>query len=273
MKKTYRENLPEELIQVVAHAKNIVAFTGAGMSAESGIPTFRDRGGIWDRFDPEEVGTPAGIISLLTRNPEKILSFLKESFDTMRAAFPNPGHIAISELEKLNLLKFVITQNIDNLHSEAGNSNVIELHGNLYRFKCMKCGKKIKYSKSDFFQLAEKILESDKFSIENIISAVPRCSCGGIMRIDVVLFGEPVQDMDRAYEEASRADVMLVVGTSGVVYPAASIPMVAKRHGATIIEINPSTSGFSEIVDWRLEGTSATLLNKLVQMVKEFMLT
>ncbi len=267
--KIIKTNIPDEVIRTIATAHNIVAFSGAGISAESGIPTFRDKGGLWDRFNPEEVGTTTGLISLMTNQPSRVLAFLRESFETIRNALPNQGHIAISELEKLKLIKTVITQNIDNLHSEAGNSNVIELHGNLYRFKCIKCGRKEKYSKKKFFELADNILSLKEFNFDNLISNIPRCTCGGIMRIDVVLFGEPVQEMEHAYEEASKADVMLVVGTSGVVYPAASIPVVAKRAGAKIIEINPTASGFGNIVDWWIEGTSAVVLSKILDEVKK----
>lgn len=264
-----KNNIFDEVIKTVALAHNIVVFSGAGISAESGIPTFRDKGGLWDRFNPEEVGTTTGLISLMTNHPDRVSAFLKESFETIRNALPNQGHIAISELEKLKLSKTVITQNIDNLHSEAGNSNVIELHGNLYRFKCIKCGRKEKYSKKKFFELADNILFQNEFNFDILLSNIPRCTCGGIMRIDVVLFGEPVQEMERAYEEASKADVMLVVGTSGVVYPAASIPVVAKRAGAKIIEINPTASGFGNIVDWWIEGTSAVVLSKILDKVKK----
>lgn len=262
-------NIPDEVIKTIATAHNIVAFSGAGISAESGIPTFRDKGGLWEKFDPEEVGTTAGLIALMTSHPDRVLAFLKESFETIRNALPNKGHIAISELEKLKLLKTVITQNIDNLHSEAGNTNVIELHGNLYRFKCIKCGRKEKYTKKQFFELADRILSKEEFNFDILLSNIPRCTCGGIMRIDVVLFGEPVLEMERAYEEASKADVMLVVGTSGVVYPAASIPIVAKRAGAKIVEINPTASGFGNIVDWLIEGTSAVVLSKILDEVKK----
>jgi NAD-dependent deacetylase len=267
-RKVIKGDIPDDIINTVASAHNIVVFSGAGISAESGIPTFRDKGGLWDRFDPAEVGTPNGLVSLMMNHPERVFDFLKESFDTIKNAHPNEGHIAIAELENLKLSKTVITQNIDNLHIEAGNTNVIELHGNLYRFKCTKCGRREKYSKSQFFELADRILSQKGFNLENILANVPRCACGGIMRIDVVLFGEPVQDMERAYEEAAEADVMLVVGTSGVVYPAASIPVVAKRAGAKIIEINPSVSGFGEIIDWWIEGTSARILKNLLEKVK-----
>lgn len=270
-KKIIKGEIPEEVISIIAKARNIVVFSGAGISAESGIPTFRDKGGLWDRFDPEEVGTTSGLLSLIMSQPQKIFNFLKESFATIRNAEPNPGHYAISELEKLKLLRIVITQNIDNLHTEAGNSDVIELHGNIYRFRCIQCGKKQKYTKKDFFDIVDRILSLDGFNLEKLLGNVPKCSCGGIMRIDVVLFGEPVQDMERAYIEASKADVMLVVGTSGVVYPAASVPIVSKRAGAKIIEINPTVSGFGDIIDWWIEGKSANVLKTLVDEVKKFL--
>lgn len=265
------EKIPEEVIEIIAKAKNIVAFSGAGISAESGIPTFRDKGGLWDRFNPEEVGTTGGLLSLLTKSPERILAFLKESFDTIRNAMPNPGHRALFELEKLKLLKTVITQNIDNLHTEAGNTQVIELHGNLYRMRCIRCGKRLKYSKGEFFKLADEILNLEHFNLENIIAKVPRCDCGGIMRIDVVFFGEAVHDMDIAYEEARKADVMIIVGTSGVVYPAASVPLVARRGGAKIIEINPTISGFGDIVDWWIEGYSSSVLKNIIERIKDYL--
>ncbi|HEY4716769.1 MAG TPA: NAD-dependent deacylase [bacterium] len=258
-----------DIVETIVHAKHLVAFSGAGISAESGIPTFRDPGGLWDKFDPKEVGTTEGLFSLINKNSEKLLAFLRESFNAIRNAQPNDGHLALSAMEKTNLLKTVITQNIDNLHYEAGNTDVIELHGNLYRLNCLRCGERKKLNKNGFFKIADEILSVDKIDIQYIISKAPRCFCGGIMRIDVVLFGESVQDIDKAYEVAAKTDVMLVVGTSGVVYPAASVPYIAKRAGAKILEVNYGISSFSDIADWWLKGTSATLLSSLFNEIKK----
>ena len=163
-----------------------MAFTGAGVSAESGIPTFRDPGGLWDRFSPDDFGT--GGLSMLTGLSSVGREFLQEMLDTFSQAGPNPGHLALAELEGMGILRSVITQNVDNLHIEAGNTKVIEVHGNFYRFRCLVCGERFKLQREELLSLMRRIAEaSGELDLQGLI---PTCRCGGIARIDAVGFGK-----------------------------------------------------------------------------------
>ncbi len=256
--------LLKEAAAIIAEAKNLVAFSGAGVSAESGIPTFRDPGGIWDRFSPDDFGT--GGLSMLTGLSQRGSEFLKEMLTSFGKAEPNPGHIALAELERMGILRSVITQNVDNLSIEAGNTRVIEVHGNFYRFRCLVCGGKFKLAKEDFLSLLERIADAPEG--EDLSGLIPRCRCGGVTRIDVVGFGEPVEDFAQAEAEARSCDVMLALGTSGVVTPAAFIPRFAKRAGARVIEINPTGCYFPEIVDLYIGEKTGVALPMIVEVVR-----
>jgi len=255
--------------EILLESKFAIAFTGAGVSQESGIPTFRDPGGIWDMVSPEEFGTPQGLLSSVMKNPEKVRNFLKKSLETMFSAKPNKGHIALAELEKEGVIKWVITQNIDNLHQDAGSKNVIEFHGNLYRWRCMNCRKVKKMDKEEFIALTSKILDKEPFNFGFLLEMVPRCECGGIMRIDVVLFGEPVQDLDRGFKIASEADAVLVLGTSGVVYPAALVPKIVSERGGKVIEINPHSPGYKAITDVYINSSFASAMPLIAEEIKK----
>ena len=259
----------ESAARIIAEAKYAVAFSGAGMSAESGIPTFRDPGGIWDRFDPAEVGTSEGIIQLAMRQPERIRDFLLEAVDTFEKADPNPGHYGLAELEKMGILHSVVTQNIDDFHTIAGNTRVFEVHGNLYRFRCLSCGKAEKHTRDEVLAKVNDVLDAPNFEVQNLLEIVPQCMCGGIMRPDVVMFGEAVQQMGESYNEARSCDVMLVLGTSGVVWPAAGVPYEAAKAKAKVVEINPTTSAFSDISDVWVEAPSGEAMPRIMDLVKE----
>lgn len=266
------EDLIEEAAHLVRKAKNLVAFTGAGISAESGIPTFRDPGGLWDRFDPYELGG-GDIFSSLFRGsgiPSKAAEFVSEMLSVLEKAHPNPGHLALGELERMGILRSVITQNIDNLHREAGNSLVIEVHGNIYRLACLGCGTKISLGREELFTLGRKLVELlQRGDLQGLVALASRCWCGGICRLDVVGFGEPVQDMPQAIQEAKGADVFLILGTSGAVYPAAYLPEYAKGAGAKLIEINVTGCYFQELVDIGIIGKTGEVLPRIVERVKE----
>lgn len=256
--------------EIVAEAKNLVAFSGAGVSAESGIPTFRDPGGIWDRFDPNEVGTTGGMLSAAAKNPEAIRSFLSETVETFEKAQPNPGHFALAELERMKILRSVITQNIDDLHSQAGNTRVFEVHGNLYRQRCLSCDKKIKLTKEEYLSKARSVLiEAKEFDLSNLLTLMPTCECGSSMRPDVVMFGEAVQVVPESIQESSTCDVMLILGTSGVVYPAASLPRYARESGAKIIDINPREHPFADISDVVISEKTGAALPRILEEVKK----
>ncbi len=251
---------------------HVVAFTGAGVSQESGIPTFRDPGGLWDRFNPMEFGTTQGIIDLARNNPGKLIDFLTDSINSISNAPPNPAHIAIAELERLGLLDCVITQNIDNLHQAAGSRNVIEVHGNIYVFRCTQCNETFKFTKDDFIAFLRKaITELASGSMERIINTMPACACGGKARLDVVLFGEPVHMIPESYREVEQAKVVLIVGTSGTVYPVSEIPRYAKKSGAVIIDVNPRETFYSDIDTYMLRGPAGVVMPQLLDYVKSML--
>jgi NAD-dependent deacetylase len=268
-----KNNLSEEIqkaAEILSQAKSAVIFSGAGMSAESGIATFRDPGGLWDRFDPAEVGTAAGIMSLLSEGGDTIREIIREVVETFKLARPNAGHLALAELERMGMVRSVITQNIDNLHREAGSTRVFEVHGNLYRFRCLNCENKFFVDRSDFLErLGDIARGSGPLSLEGIMERVPRCSCGGVSRPDVVMFGESVQELGEAIFEAHQSDVMLILGTSGVVYPAAMVPQEARKAGAVLIEINPTEVVFASKNDVYIREKAAVALPLIVEEVKK----
>ncbi|UCD59295.1 MAG: Sir2 family NAD-dependent protein deacetylase [Candidatus Hydrogenedentota bacterium] len=251
---------------MIVEKGRVVAFSGAGVSKESGIPTFRDPGGLWDRFEP---GASGGIMGVVSAFPGRAPDILEELLTTFRQARPNPGHLALAELEQLGLLHSVITQNIDNLHREAGNTVVYELHGSVYRLRCLGCGKKVPRERETFLnEFAELIAEMRQKGTHNIFALMPRCECGGMFRPDFVAFGEAVQDLQESIAASSACRVMLVLGTSGVVYPAASLPSYAQDAGATIVEINPKKSALTHLADYFLQGPTGELLPRVTEEVR-----
>ncbi len=259
----------ERAAEVFRSTRKLVTFSGAGMSAESGIPTFRDPGGIWDQFDPEEVGTGPGLLNTLTRMPEKIRAFVEETIRVFLQAKPNPGHLALGTLEQIGILRSVITQNVDNLHQEGGSRNVIEMHGNLFRQRCLACSAKKPFGREEFLGMVRKgLAELKRFDLPSIVEVLPKCRCGSPMRPDVVMFGEAVQGLYESFQEADDCEAMLVLGTSGVVYPAAALPQKAKESGATIIEINPGDSAYYGVADIRLHGRTGEILPRIVERIQ-----
>ena len=214
---------PEALVAALARARRVAVLTGAGVSAESGIPTFRDAmTGLWARFSPEELATPEGFL----RDPELVWRWYRTRRLAIAEARPNPGHYALAALEKLVPEVTLVTQNIDGLHQRAGSTDVVELHGNIGRVKCFDCN-----------QQATDFVDGE---------ALPRCSrCGGPLRPDVVWFGEllPLDALRRADRAAQSCDVFLSVGTSNLVEPAASLPWTAASSGARVAVINTTGEG------------------------------
>lgn len=207
----------EEFVEKVKEAESVVFFTGAGISAESGIPTFRGEGGIWNKLKPEELAS----FDAFLKNPELVWEWYNHRKQIVHDSKPNPAHEAIAEMEKVFPDVSIITQNIDNLHRRAGSKNIYELHGNIERNYCINC----------------KTFFNAEFEFEG---KAPICKCGGLIRPDVVWFGEYLpEDQFTASEKAAfGADIFFIVGTSGVVYPAASLIFVAQKKGAFIVEIN-----------------------------------
>lgn len=237
----------EELVGLIRSSKYVVALTGAGVSAESGIPTFRGKGGLWEKFKPEELATPEAFAS----NPAKVWEWYKWRQELVFSARPGLTHIALAKLEKAGLLKYIITQNVDGLHQLAGSERVIELHGSIRRVRCTRC-------------TYRSVLTSPVESIP------PRCpSCGGLLRPDVVWFGEqlPAEAWSAAVEEARKCDLMLVLGTSGVVYPAAYLPYLAKEGGAKVVEVNPEETPLTYIADISIRSSSGAVMTEIVRML------
>ncbi len=241
--------------RALAEARRVLVSTGAGMSRESGIPTFRDaQEGLWARFSPQELATEAGFRA----NPRRVWSWYAWRRRRIESCAPHAGHAALVELEARVPELTVVTQNIDGLHQAAGSGEVIELHGSIRRLKCLDGGHPFAGERPP--QLDEE--EADP----------PPCPrCGSPLRPDVVWFGEllPPEATQRAWELACRCDVMLVVGTSGTVWPAAELPHVAGRAGATVIEVGPQPSEITRVATIYLQGAAGTLLPALVQAVRE----
>jgi NAD-dependent deacetylase len=261
----------EAAVSILSGAKRACASSGAGISAESGIPTFRDPGGLWDEINPIEAGTAAGLVNVLEKNADKIIPIFLKMLDSFEQAEPNPGHIALFDLEKMGILKTVITQNVDNLHREAGNTDLIEVHGNLFRMVCMRCGwLKTVDRKSYVGSIREKLISFTVYDFNSMISLADICEqCDSIMRPDVVMFGEAVKGLQRAFSASLNADVMLVLGTSGVVYPAASFPIEAKNAGARVIVINPTENGFQNYSDVYIPMKTGEALPIIVSKIRE----
>ncbi len=239
------DDMIKQVAQAIADSHNVVAFTGAGISVESGIPAFRGGQGLWDKYDPIEY---AHINSFL-HDPEKVWQMLKEMDDYIQKAKPNVAHNFLSYLEKKNHLKGVITQNVDNLHQRAGSQKVIEFHGNSNRLRCLSCG---------------RVFSRDKISLEEI---PPRCTCKSrLVKPDVVFFGEPIPSAahEEALELARQCEIMIVIGTSALVAPASTIPYLAKHSGAIVIEINlEPTSLTKTISDFFLQGSAVEVTSLL----------
>ncbi len=240
----------EEVADLIRQSRRAVALTGAGISVESGIPDFRSKGGLWERFNPREYAT----IHAFEKNPAKVWVMLKEMDNLLRNAKPNPAHYALAELEARGYLMGVITQNVDNLHQAAGSRNVIEYHGNAHRFVCRSCRG----------QWPREALDFDASPLY--------CYCGGLIKPDVVFFGEPIPEeaMDKANEWAASCDLMLIIGTSGEVAPANFLPEVAKNNGAVIVENNLHHTRLSlYLSDYFLRGPAGQVWPKVLEHLQK----
>ncbi|MCF7928204.1 MAG: NAD-dependent deacylase [Spirochaetales bacterium] len=231
----------------IAGAKHLTAFTGAGISVESGIPPFRGEGGLWNTYDPEILE-----LSYFYRNPRESWSAIKEIFyDFFTDSDPNRAHEVLAAWEQRGLLQTVITQNIDNLHFRAGSRNIVEYHGTSRTVSCTSCGKNY------------------QANAELLANIPPACEeCGGLLKPDFIFFGEgiPSQAVTGSAEAVNKTDVMILVGTTGEVFPAAMVPYDAKRSGAYIIEVNPNPSSFTEaITDLFIQEKAARAMDLLEQ--------
>ena len=239
------DTLYEEVAELLVRNRHCVALSGAGISAESGIPTFRSKGGLWEKFDPVVYAS----IDVFRQDPSKYWLIRGEFIRNYNSYRPNPGHHALAELEEMGILRHVITQNIDGLHKKAGSSRVAEIHGSLREIYCLRCGKEY---------LAPDVPEGDP----------PYCDCDGVLKPNTVLFGEqlPREELETAYRESSTCRSMLVIGTSAVVQPAASLPSLAKQSGAVIIEVNPEIA--FPAADYHIQEKAGTALSRIVENVR-----
>jgi len=239
----------EELAKRIHDAREGVVLTGAGISAESGVPTFRGKEGLWGKFKPEELATMEAFMA----NPKIVWEWYKWRRELMGNVKPNAGHFALAELCKWFEQFTVVTQNVDGLHRAAGSQRVVELHGNIHRNKCSKCDNAVPEN-----------LEIDP-------SRIPSCAkCGGKIRPDVVWFGEllPEGAIEEAFAVSERTDIFFSVGTSALVHPAASLPVIAKRGGAILVEINPEETPLTEIADYSFRAKSGELLPELLSVLR-----
>ncbi|MEX2088256.1 MAG: NAD-dependent deacylase [Bacteroidota bacterium] len=239
-------NFSKKLIANLGSARSVCVLTGAGVSAESGVPTFRGDDGLWKKFKPEELANFDSFI----RNPDLVWEWYSYRKKVMKEVSPNPAHTALVELQKLVPGFTLVTQNVDNLHIRAGSTGVLELHGNIERSYCIDCRER-----------------EDDVSLD-ASGKVPRCRrCGGLIRPDVVWFGEflPPDTFARAEWAAGHCDVFISVGTSAVVYPAASLPLAALNTGAYVVEINQEYTDLSSRVHETILGKAGVILPAIVQ--------
>jgi NAD-dependent deacetylase len=242
------KNFPTELTQLLKKSTRVAVLTGAGVSQESGLRTFRDaQAGLWAQYKPEDLATPTAF----ARDPKLVWDWYASRRDAVRGVQPNAGHYALVEMER-NISKFtLITQNVDGLHRKAGSKNVLELHGNILNVRCSECG-------------------AFAATWQDDINFVPRCEkCNGLLRPDVVWFEEslPHEQLEAAVDATRTCQVFFSIGTSGVVHPAAALAHAAKSEGSVLIEINTEPTQLTSQVDFAFHGKSGEILPEMVKAV------
>ena len=237
-------------VDALKTAGNVAVLTGAGISVESGIPPFRGKGGLWEKMDPMEVAH----IDSFRRDPKRVWQLLiRDMKEVLDRAQPNDAHLGLARMEAMGLVRTVITQNVDGLHQAAGSTEVVEFHGSFAWQRCMACDGRVETVKLDMRSLP------------------PLCKCGGIYRPDCIFFGEmiPPDALSRSQAAAASCDVMMVIGTSATVQPAAYMPMIARQNGATIIEINreptPLTASVGSIL---IMGRAGEIMRQIVSALE-----
>lgn len=238
-----------ELVGQIKNLSKCVILTGAGISAESGVPTFRGKDGLWGKLRPEELATMDAFMA----NPKLVWEWYNWRRQLVSEVQPNPGHYAIVDLQNLFDDFTMITQNVDGLHQVAGSVDVLELHGSIMRNKCVDCERPFE---------TEAPIDPDN---------IPVCrECGGKIRPDIVWFGEmlPSETIQKAFDKAEQAEIFFSIGTSAIVQPAASLPLTAKQYGATVVEINPEETPLTPLADFYLKGASGEILPGLVELLQ-----
>lgn len=242
------QNIIKNAAGLIRNSNYTIAYTGAGISVESGIPPFRGEHGIWNKYDPRLLE-----LDYFYSNPKASWEVIREIFyDFFGNAKANKAHLALAKLESSGILKSIITQNIDNLHQQAGSKKVFEFHGNSQKLVCTKC---------------QKYYTPQDINFENL---PPYCECSGLLKPDFIFFGEgiPMDAYQNSVEAASKADVVIIIGSTGEVMPAAQMPFLAKQNGATIIEVNPTESKFSgQITDIHLKGRAGKVMECLINSI------
>ena len=244
--------LPEALLERLQNADHVVVFTGAGMSAESGIATFRDaQTGLWAKFRPEDLATPQAF----SAHPARVWSWYEERRDKVRDAEPHAGHFALVELESMVPRLSIVTQNVDSLHQRSGSGNVIELHGNIMRSIC---------------HLTSRPIDKEWLAKSNDCPPRSPWAQGGLARPDVVWFGEslPAGAMEAAMNAAVMCDFCFSIGTTSLVQPAASLPLLALENGASLVEINPTETPLSLHADYCLRGSASGAMTSIMHQLK-----
>ncbi len=231
---------------MIKSSKHLIALTGAGISKESNVPTFRGPDGLWNNYDAMELATPEAF----SRNPQLVWNWYSWRQGLIGSCTPNPAHYTLAKWEQSKLLKTIITQNVDGLHRRAGSKAVHEVHGDLWALKCTSC--------------------SYRGRLEAPAEGIPKCpQCNNILRPDVVWFGENLNRtvMVEVYAELEKADTCIVIGTSALVQPAASFPIIVKQHGGKLIEVNVETTPLTSVVDSHLEGKAGDILPQLDELL------
>jgi len=241
--------ISEKLLQRLSHASGIAILTGAGISAESGVPTFRGKDGLWNSHKVEELAT----VSALNANPELFWKFYSWRRQKLEGVQPNLGHYALVDMERIIRGFALLTQNVDNLHRRAGSKKLIELHGNITRDRCTKCGQRYPADTGEF-------------------KIVPTCTkCDGLLRPDIVLFGENIEEkfIQAAQKASAACEVFFAVGTSSIVEPAASLPYLAKANGAYVVEVNTEETALTSHVNEVYQKSSTEFLPQLAIAIEK----
>jgi NAD-dependent deacetylase len=236
---------PGDVVRALREARSVVVLTGAGVSAESGVPTFRGQEGLWRNYNPQDLATPAAF----QRDPGLVWEWYNWRREIIAPLKPNPAHLAIAQLEERSLEFVLLTQNIDGLHRAAGSRNLYEIHGNIWQVRCTE---------------EATVSENRDVPLEKI---PPYCPCGAMLRPNIVWFGESLDPeiLSASFQAVESCDFLMVVGTSAVVQPSASFPVLARQRGATVLEVNMESTPISSVVNASLFGKAGELLPPLME--------